>query len=244
MVEGLPRTRPDSSRLLNVLAELALTDGPEPRQSFAERLGQWLDLKDALALFSALNAGATQARGGGTAASAAGATAREACARVRAGLSAAIAADPLLAAAAPAAANTPAIEPGFAPYQRCHLAHQRAMIAAIAPLRASVRATVAKRSPALARLAALDAVLEQALAARERSLLATLPTLLAARFEQLDSAASAAEPTAPDGAASAPAADWLAGFRADMRAVLLAELDLRLQPVAGLIEALDKDTKG
>ncbi|WP_068804224.1 DUF3348 family protein [Thauera phenolivorans] len=241
MVEGLQRTRLDSSRLVRALVELAVTDGPEPKQSFAERLGQWLDLKDALALFSALNPGAVQAhaQGGGTPASPASAAARKAYARVLAGLSAAIAAEPLLSAAPP-----PALEAGFAPYQRCHLAHQRAMIAAIGPLRATVRATVAKRSPALARLAALDAVLEQALAARERSLLATLPALLAARFEQLGTAARVAQPTAPEGATTGDAADWLAGFRKDMQAVLQAELDLRLQPVAGLIEALDNDTKG
>ena len=34
---------------------------------------------------------------------------------------------------------------------------------------------------------------------------------------------------------------WLALFRKDLRAVLLAELALRLQPVEGLIAALDNE---
>ena len=35
---------------------------------------------------------------------------------------------------------------------------------------------------------------------------------------------------------------WLARFCADMQRVLLAELDLRLMPVAGLVAALDKES--
>jgi hypothetical protein len=36
----------------------------------------------------------------------------------------------------------------------------------------------------------------------------------------------------------APADDWLAVFAADMQAVLRAELELRMQPVDGLLDAL------
>ena len=36
-------------------------------------------------------------------------------------------------------------------------------------------------------------------------------------------------------------APWLAPLREDLRAALLAELDLRLQPVLGLIEALTQE---
>ena len=35
---------------------------------------------------------------------------------------------------------------------------------------------------------------------------------------------------------------WLARFCADMQRVLLAELDLRLMPVAGLVAAVDKES--
>ena len=46
-----------------------------------------------------------------------------------------------------------------------------------------------------------------------------------------------AAPPADAAAAVAPAA-WLADFHEELKRVLLAELDLRLQPTVGLIEAL------
>lgn len=49
-----------------------------------------------------------------------------------------------------------------------------------------------------------------------------------------DSAPASPEPAAPP----PPPGAWLDTFRADMRAVLLAELDVRLQPVEGLLAAL------
>ncbi|SIT30100.1 DUF3348 domain-containing protein [Achromobacter sp. MFA1 R4] len=49
-----------------------------------------------------------------------------------------------------------------------------------------------------------------------------------------DAAPASPEPAAPP----PPPGAWLDTFRADMRAVLLAELDVRLQPVEGLLAAL------
>ena len=92
------------------------------------------------------------------------------------------------------------------------------MEASIAPLRARLRAALTRKSADMARLAAMDAVLEQALGARERSLLATVPALLEKHFVRSHAAAGV--------------------FRKDMQAVLLAELELRLQPIDGLLAAL------
>ena len=50
-------------------------------------------------------------------------------------------------------------------------------------------------------------------------------------------AAEAASETASDAAAPTPGA-WLNLFRQDMQSVLLAELEIRLQPVEGLLAAL------
>jgi hypothetical protein len=97
---------------------------------------------------------------------------------------------------------------------------------AIEPLRALARAAVAQRSPELQRVAALDAVLEPVLAAREQALLTLLPTLLAQHHERLRRAATDA------------AAPWQEVFRQDMQQLLRAELELRLQPVRGLIDTL------
>ena len=143
----------------------------------------------------------------------------------------------------PAPARHPTDEDAadFLPYQRYYLAHQRDMNASIGPLRASVRSALADHSPALKQLAALDGVLDQALGPRERNLLASVPQLLAKRFEQLHQAHKTArvDTAAPDDPeAWLQPGGWLAVFCKDMQAVLLAELDVRLQPVAGLIDAL------
>ncbi len=246
MARGSPRTSFDSSRLIRALSDLVSTDAAPPRQSFADRLGQWLDFADAIALFSALN-GSTDAAGGP--ATAEHPTLGGEFARVRGGLLDSINTDGLLTPGkarirlpAPAwHASTPGAA-DYLPYHRYYLAHQRDMGAAIAPLRASVRAGLAQRAPALRQLAALDGVLDQALAPRERSLLATVPQLLGRHFEQLHQAHRSALPTPDDPARWLQPGAWLHTFCQDMRAVLLAELELRLQPVAGLLDALNEVT--
>lgn len=247
MARGSPRTSFDSSRLIRALSDLVSTDAAPPRQSFADRLGQWLDFADAIALFSALN-GSTDAAGGP--ATAEHPALRDEFARVRGALLDSINTDGVLTPGkarirlpAPAwHASTPGAA-DYLPYHRYYLAHQRDMGAAIAPLRASVRAGLAQRAPALRQLAALDGVLDQALAPRERSLLATVPQLLGRRFEQLHQAHRNALTTPDDPARWLQPGAWLHTFCQDMRAVLLAELELRLQPVAGLLEALNEVTK-
>jgi hypothetical protein len=247
MARGSPRTSFDSSRLIRALSDLVSTDAAPPRQSFADRLGQWLDFADAIALFSALN-GSTDAAGGP--ATAEHPALRDEFARVRGALLDSINTDGVLTPGkarirlpAPAwHASTPGAA-DYLPYHRYYLAHQRDMGAAIAPLRASVRAGLAQRAPALRQLAALDGVLDQALAPRERSLLATVPQLLGRRFEQLHQAHRNALTTPDDPARWLQPGAWLHTFCQDMRAVLLAELELRLQPVAGLMDALNEVTR-
>ncbi|WP_442770446.1 DUF3348 domain-containing protein [Zoogloea ramigera] len=247
MARGSPRTSFDSSRLIRALSDLVSTDAAPPRQSFADRLGQWLDFADAIALFSALN-GSTDAAGGP--ATAEHPALRDEFARVRGALLDSINTDGVLTPGkarirlpAPAwHASTPGAA-DYLPYHRYYLAHQRDMGAAIAPLRASVRAGLAQRAPALRQLAALDGVLDQALAPRERSLLATVPQLLGRRFEQLHQAHRNALTTPDDPARWLQPGAWLHTFCQDMRVVLRAELELRLQPVAGLMDALNEVTR-
>ena len=259
MTQAVPRTRFNSAELVRRLAELAVADVVDPKQTFAERLGEWLDFKDALAVYSALNstAGSTPGRGASVAAL------RAEWLRVRASLASAIVA---AGAAQPDGANLARPTPlanasaesaaDFAPFHRHYLAHQRAMVAAIVPLRAGVRAALGQHSAALKQLAALDAVMEQTLSAREAGLLATVPVLLGKRFEQLFAAHRRARQVAEtDGTASPPEQDddpadwmqpggWLAQFCAEMQRVLLAELELRLMPVAGLLAAVDQESMG
>ncbi|OYU97923.1 MAG: hypothetical protein CFE45_18480, partial [Burkholderiales bacterium PBB5] len=141
----------------------------------------------------------------------------DACLQVRRELARAIGQDAALRAEA--ANPTPADQTRFAPYRNHCRALQRKMEARISALRMEVRAALAARSAALAQLAALDAVMEQALATRAQQLLSTLPALLEQQFNRL-----------PD--------DQRAGFHQQVQNVLLAELDMRLQPIEGLLEAL------
>ncbi|HVQ24724.1 MAG TPA: DUF3348 family protein, partial [Planctomycetota bacterium] len=92
---------------------------------------------------------------------------------------------------------------------------------------------------------ALDAVMEQALFPHERSLLSTVPALLQGRFEALRGAGPSAavgatgrEEARPEGAGRGKTDGWLDVFCKDMQGVLLAELELRLQPVEALLAAL------
>jgi hypothetical protein len=238
------RTRFTGPALVRLLARLAEADVAESRQSFAERLGRWLDWTHAIPLAAALDGAAARppAAPGGAPPSRAGAEQRE-FERVRAALVKGIAED-----AGPAAASRRTALPSttgggtaeapadFAPYRRRYLARQQAMDAGIGALRGRLRGALAGSTPAMARLAAVDAVMEQVLGGRERALLATVPAWLEKRFERLRAAA----PHGPDGtrAADGEPGEWLDVFTQDMRDVLLAELDVRLQPVEGLLDAL------
>ena len=129
----------------------------------------------------------------------------------------------------------------YALFRQRHLDLQRQMDLMLPPLRVNVREAIAAVSPSLRQLAALDAVWEQMLAAREQKLLATIPTLLKHRFEQLRT-----DPSQPS-AGLAPAlwrqpGGWLDRFDREQQAVMLAELDLRLEPIMGLAEAFQRET--
>lgn len=128
-------------------------------------------------------------------------------------------------------------EAGFAGLRKRHVAIQHALQASAGRLRGDLRDRLAAGSPAQARLAALDAVMEQVASPREQQLLAAVPDLLRERHAQLR---AAADRDAGDLLAQAvPAGDG--GWRAlcqDMQELLLAELDVRFMPIDGLLAAL------
>ena len=95
----------------------------------------------------------------------------------------------------------------------------------------------ATRELALAKLAELDTVMEQVIGAQERVLLSTVAARLEPRFDQLRGSRDAPASDTP-----AQPGPWLDRFCQEMRGLLLAELDLRLQPVEGLLEACRKSS--
>ncbi|MCW5667780.1 MAG: DUF3348 family protein [Piscinibacter sp.] len=211
MQHGLPDPGVAGSELTRFLARLAEAPAASARPAFSERLGQWLSWTGAISLSAALNAGAASPTPRATRP-----LGHEEAdfQRVRAALQASIDAGP----------DEPASSPtDFGPHRRHCAARQHAMQEAVGALRQRLREALAQRSAAGARLAAIDAVLDGALAAQERSLLGLVPLRLQAHFERLQ---RGADP------------HWADRFRADRDHLLRAELAHRLLPVQGLLDTL------
>ena len=245
------------STLVSLLASWVDVDIKASRQDIAERLCVGLSVADAMALHAVLQSLATPpviepAQSGLSASRPATAVGihRPGLAQAEGALGAATplhaACDQVHAALAanltsmPLALGDAAADVSFAPYHQRYLDLQRHMAARIEGLREQVRQTLTMASPRLAQLAALDAVLEQTLGAREQKLLASVPVLLEQRFVQLCQCEAA-----PDDAANPSDASAIgtAHFLRDMRAVLMAELDLRMQAVRGLVDAYNSEIK-
>jgi hypothetical protein len=253
MVQAPQRATLSGPALVRLLAQLADADVAESRQSLPDRLSQWLGWTDAIALSTALNGQPPAVAAG---ARAFGRDDANLCASVRSALTKAITQE---GASAPARRDARSAPPAaaadesanYAEFRQRYLSIQQAMETDIGQLRARLRVLLAAKSPAFARLATVDAIMERSLGARERSLLASVPALLGARFERLRAAqpaaladagagdAACASEESGESAAPAPTPGaWLAVFRKEMQSVLLAELEVRFQPVEGLLAAL------
>lgn len=227
---------------IRLLARLTATHVPESGQPLSDQLGQWLTWTDAVALSAVLGEGRPVVK----------ATAREDddpardVARLRADLTNAIVHDGVFAPARPSGTKRPPAvamsgpaadaEPEYAVYRQRYLALQQTMETGIGNLRSRLRGMLAARAPDYASLALVDAIMERSLGARERVLLTSVPRLLEKHFDQLRQAAQAGTDAACASATAPPA--WLETFRTHMQQVLLAELDVRLHPVEGVLAAL------
>lgn len=241
MATTVRRTRFNSSTLVRLVADLdlgsptAAAADVESKQTFAQRLSGWLDWTQAIALAGALG-GSTHKADQGSPVKAS--VLRAELRHLRETLSQGIAA---------ATAPPSLVQGDLADIKRACVGQQREMDSAIGPVRALLRRRLTASSPALAQLAALDAVMEQALAVREKHLLGKLPAWLEARFEQQRTAAGGvpAASVAPEAVDSAvgPTAEavaaWWSASCSEAQAALMAELDVRLQPLEGLLEALE-----
>lgn len=235
--------------LIRSLARISTFTPPEAAPSLSDRMSQWVGWTDAIALSSALKAPAPAAMPAampGVRAAAHGPASE--LARVRADLAAAIARDCGLAAApggqiralSAAERQRAASFAEFPAYRQRYATSQQTMDTAISALRTRLRGQLAAQSPDTARLASVDTVMERVMGARERTLLASVPNLLEAHFVRLRDTeqAAMAAPRVPGAPPLAPAGTWLDTFHRDMQSILLAELDIRLEPIEGLIAAL------
>jgi len=241
-----------SSRLVRLLGDSASVDIEAPRQDFAERLSLWLNAFDAIKLHAAQQAIKALAEEKPSNAQSAGISALDdEFQRVRTALVKTIT-DGLSGARGKRAGNLAQAaalhetDAEYAPYRQRYLDQQRHMELKIGAFREYVRQALSRASPRLRQLATLDAALDQALGGREQKLLSTLPMFLERRFEHLrkthQSGLEAAQQP-DDPALWRQPGGWLDVFGKELHEVLLAELDVRLEPVAGLIEAFSNEDK-
>lgn len=209
----------DSSPLVRTLASLGGVDSAPSPHTAAERLSQWLDWTDAIALSAALTDDKSPMPGPAQLPAAArlAAAAIDQARRVRSELERLIDEDTTF--------TVPPVDENSC--RASYRAHQHTMAARIDGVRAALRAALAARGTEGTQIAALDAVLARALAAREREWLGTVPALLKRHVaHQHQHLAEAITPVAP----AAPGGPWLAALR--------AELATRWQAVEGLIDSI------
>jgi hypothetical protein len=256
MTRALPRAHLHSSRLVRFLTENAMIEAVQATEDVGQKLGDWLDFRQAIALHGLLNpepqAPATlpahQRRAGLMSPEALGRHVE----KFKAALEQSIAQGApsgtgLTRIDMPPATLDEPIDPkiAFDPYSRFYAAHQRQMENQVRTLRSQLRGQLAKSSPALQQLAALDASFENILSEREAMLLSKVPKLLEKRFTQTlkQHLKKQAEAVAEDVNAPRLKPDaWLLPWRQQMRTALLAELDTRLQPALGLLEAFNQES--
>ncbi|TXI62075.1 MAG: DUF3348 family protein [Limnohabitans sp.] len=250
MTRVLPRARLHSSELLRFLASQGMVDATADMGDVGQRLGDWLNFRQAIALQGFI--GTVDDPDAPQAAPSARVDAdvlRRRFSEVRLALEQSIVkgsvpALGLVRIEMPAAELDHPIDPktAFDPLRRFAAGHQRQMDTIIRSLRMQLRGMLDKGTTQDRQLSTLDAIFENVLSTREARLLGKIPAEFEKRFakllkqhmKQLLQAAEADEP--------APLTEpWLAPLCTDLRAALLAELDLRLQPILGLIEAITQD---
>lgn len=221
MPEPRPRAAVSSPTLVRLLSRVADLDPPSP-PALVDRLTDWIDWPRGVALYTALDAAPDQMAGPGFDRAAID----DDCSRARAALDARIAE---VHEWAPPNQAADGLTDGPA-FRKHHIGLQRDIQVVTGRLRGRLRDMLA--AAGMARLAEVDAVMERVLSPRESTLLSGVPDLLQTHFERPSGAAGPA--VLPAGTSPA----WLDAFRRDMQAALQAELDVRFQPIEGLLAAL------
>ena len=255
MTRALPRAHLHSSKLVCFLTENAMLDAAQTTEDVGQKLGDWLDFRQAIALHGLLNPEPQAEQTLPAHQRRAGVMTPEALTRHVDKVKAAL--EQSIAQGAPSGTGLARIEMppatldeqepkiAFEPYRRFYAAHQRQMETQVRTLRAQLRGQLAKSTAALQQLAALDATFENILGEREAMLLGKVPKLLEKRFSQAlkQHLKKQAEASAEDTSAPRLKPDaWLLPWRQQLRIALLAELDTRLQPALGLLEAFNQES--
>ncbi len=212
------------SRLVRQLAQLTGRGLASSSRPFSDRLGSLIDLSNSVSL-SATLAGLRrkpfEAIPGGARRS------REDFLKVHGAMVGAIMRS-LVPGSGPSRIKWPQVEEGEYPpaaaYGKFYAAHQREMDARVRGLQERVHDNLRGTAPELAELAQLDAALNDAVAVHSRQLFAAIPGLVVERAEQFKAETEDVGPR----------------IQADIQGLLLAEVEARLLPVQGLVEALEE----
>lgn len=252
MTRTFPRASLNTSRLIRFLNELAVSDAETPPQHLAERLGRFLDFSDAITLSAAHDQLAKRAFEHAP-------TEKEFVEQeflqVRNTLVTSIIRS--CTQAENARTKLPVIKTQgvfevaatYDLFHRFYATHQQNIDTSARSLRANLRNAIAGTSPQLQQLVALDAAFDEILWERSRRLFAGIPRLLEKRYlhlfkahqETLAKQALAKEAQEDDRTRWQQPGGWLDRFCKEMQGLLLAELDVRLQPALGLVEAFSKE---
>ncbi|MGS2718288.1 DUF3348 family protein [Eionea flava] len=116
-------------------------------------------------------------------------------------------------------------------HQRFYSLQQSEMESRVLTLHRQICRQLTRYSPQLAQLVALDNKLAEILASHSRKAFGAIGHLMTKRFDEVLS-------RLPDATLDA---ETLSTFIAEMKMLLLAELDIRLHPTLGLVEALIKE---
>ncbi|MGA7437853.1 MAG: DUF3348 domain-containing protein [Luteibacter sp.] len=232
MQQSPPRAAIRGSTFVRLLARMGEVDAGQPGGSLPDRLSQWLSWTQSIALSSALDgkvAALDELPQGETPSEALLAGARAALVEAITDEQAWARARSRAIARAGAVEGEADHKVDYSALRERYLLMQRSIQGTTGKLRGELRDHLAVASPELARLAEVDGVMEGALSPREQRLLGGVPALLETRFEK-------ARKAAEEGAGTTGI--WLDLFIREMQDILLAELDVRFQPLEGLLAAL------
>jgi hypothetical protein len=233
MTQASTHPAPGGTRLVRLLRDLQVADAEVSHQHFAGRLARLIDLADSINIADAHGQLRAMAFEPTTASNAA---IKQQFLRSRTAMMQAVikGLDPQ---AGPARSKLPTPETppspldktaAAEPYLKFYATQQGQIDANVQRLQKRVREAVAGLSPKLAQLCALDTALGDTLAVHSRKFFAVIPRLLQQYFEQQ----LQAEPE-----------QWRRFHQqlcARIQGLLLAEIEVRLEPVLGLIEATNE----
>jgi hypothetical protein len=243
MTQALPHVSLDSSRLVRFLTDLSVSEVQVSHKQFSDRLGQLIDFSDSITLSEA-HARAPEVESEDILAFRDGITAEFLRARssiVQAAMRS------FFPSSGPTRIKWPALEAqppidlaaASAIFLKFYRSQQIDVSSKIRGLHQRSREAVAPLSPRLARIAALDAALGDALAGHSQRYFYAIPRLLERRVAYLHS--QFLENIEQGQHSNAAWDDTREQLRREIQGLLLAEIEVRLLPALGLIEALNED---